>query len=430
MTFEICLHLWRIEVWYFLSFCSVSFEETCEYFPVLFVGFASPEDDHTEPNVRSQKRTLHKILFCWSGWWLPVNDVMRAVSRKYRSYLRWSVLFRGILSTSFRFFSEVTELNTFILKGLKLPGVHVHPFPLLFGNTQRGVQPKLGALRLAPLEILRAKLSNQAAIQQGPAPLPVNHRLSSSSGNRDTVWKIHWWMTREEFMLKWTEKRFLLSEKRVSEDLSRSGYVQATKSLRRCKESSCRKIIRVCWDERRKNNVQPTDSSFFFSLKTDGALLLLRLKPFFVSLLYIFCPSSTNSLMRAGNLTGNLFMSGSAGRRAARRRASGRRVLLSRNEFFNLSHTTMAAWNICFISIYSMLSFSLWIESDQSCDVEGNWLTDTVRNIRDEDVSVSGTRWMFDEDRDDVNLMLGCRRPRAGRPVTCVIAAGCTAHVS
>lgn len=294
MTFEICLHLWRIEVWYFLSFCSVSFEETCEYFPVLFVGFASPEDDHTEPNVRSQKRTLHKILFCWSGWWLPVNDAMRAVSRKYRSYLRWSVLFRGILSTSFRFFSEVTELNTFILKGLKLPGVHVHPFPLLFGNTQRGVQPKLGALRLAPLEILRAKLSNQAAIQQGPAPLPVNHRLSSSSGNRDTVWKIHWWMTREVFMLKWTEKRFLLSEKRVSEDLSSSGYVQATKSLRRCKESSCGKIIRVCWDERRKNNVQPTDSGFFPSLKTDGALLLLRLKPFFVSLLYVFCPFSTN----------------------------------------------------------------------------------------------------------------------------------------
>lgn len=105
--------------------------------------------------------------------------------------------------------------------------------------------------------------------------------------------------------------------------------------------------------------MQPTDSGFFSSLKTDGALLLLRLKPFFVSLLYIFCPSSTNSLMRAGTLTGNLFMSGSAGRRAARRRASGRRVLLSRNEFFNLSHTTMAAWNICFISIYSMLSFSL-----------------------------------------------------------------------
>lgn len=248
----------------------------------------------------------------------------------------------------------MTELNTFILKGLKLPGVHVHPFPLLFGNTQRGVQPKLGALRLAPLEILRAKLSNQAAIQQGPAPLPVNHRLSSSSGNRDTVWKIHWWMTREEFMLKWTEKRFLLWEKRVSEDLSRSGYVQATKSLRRCKESSCRKIIRVCWDERRKNNAQPTDSGFFPSLKTDGALLLLRLKPFFVSLLYIFCPSSTNSLMRAGNLAGNLFMSGSAGRRAARRRASGRRVLLSRNEFFNLSHTTMAAWNICFLFQYTV----------------------------------------------------------------------------
>lgn len=202
------------------------------------------------------------------------------------------------ISQFFQFFSEVIELNKFILKGLKLPGVHVHPFPLLFGNTQRGVQPKLGALRLAPLEILRAKLSNQAAIQQGPAPLPVNHRLSSSSGNRDTVWKIHWWMTREEFMLKWTEKRFLLSEKRVSEDLSRSGYVQATKSLRRCKESSCRKIIRVCWDERRKNNVQPTDSGFFPSLKTDGALLLLRLKPFFVSLLYIFCPSSTNSLMQ------------------------------------------------------------------------------------------------------------------------------------
>lgn len=198
------------------------------------------------------------------------------------------------ISQFFQFFSEVIELNTFILKGLKLPGVHVHPFPLLFGNTQRGVQPKLGALRLAPLEILRAKLSNQAAIQQGPAPLPVNHRLSSSSGNRDTVWKIHWWMTREEFMLKWTEKRFLLSEKRVSEDLSRSGYVQATKSLRRCKESSCGKIIRGCWDERRKNNVQPTDSGFFSSLKTDGALLLLRLKPFFVSLLYVFCPFSTN----------------------------------------------------------------------------------------------------------------------------------------
>lgn len=117
------------------------------------------------------------------------------------------------ISQFFQFFSEVIELNKFILKGLKLPGVHVHPFPLLFENTQRGVQPKLGALRLAPLEILRAKLSNQAAIQQGPAPLPVNHRLSSSSGNRDTVWKIHWWMTREEFMLKWTEKRFLLWEK-------------------------------------------------------------------------------------------------------------------------------------------------------------------------------------------------------------------------
>lgn len=119
---------------------------------------------------------------------------MRAVSRKYRSYLRWSVLFRGILSTSFRFFSEVTELNKFILKGLKLPGVHVHPFPLLFGNTQRGVQPKLGALRLAPLEILRAKLQQSGSHstgastspRQSPAELLIGqqrHRLEDSLMN-------------------------------------------------------------------------------------------------------------------------------------------------------------------------------------------------------------------------------------------------------
>lgn len=97
------------------------------------------------------------------------------------------------ISQFFQFFSEVIELNTFILKGLKLPGVHVHPFPLLFGNTQRGVQPKLGALRLAPLEILRAKRSNQAAIQQAstsphqsPAELLIGqqrHRLEDSLMN-------------------------------------------------------------------------------------------------------------------------------------------------------------------------------------------------------------------------------------------------------
>lgn len=79
--------------------------------------------------------------------------------------------------------------------------------------------------------------------------------------------------------------------------------------------------------------------------------------------------------MRAGNLTGNLFMSGSAGRRAARRRASGRRVLLSRNEFFNLSHTTMAAWNICFFfNIQYVELFTVnWVRPELWC---GGKLTD------------------------------------------------------
>ena len=286
------------------------------------------------------------------------------------------------------------ELNKYILKSLKLPGVHIHPFPLLFWGIQRGVQPKLSALRLAPLEILRAKLSNQAAIQQRPAPLPVNHRLCCSSRSRDTVlggftdeWRGKsscWNGAKNEFYSERKEQVKIWAVQVTYKSPSHYGDVK------RVHTGS------VCWGERRKNHVQPFDSLTF------GAHLLLRLKPFFVSLLYIFCPSLTNCLMQSVKMweleTWQEIFS-CPGLQDGKQRGDEPPVAgyyWVEMKFFNLSHLTMAAWNICFFFLYTVCwafhreSYSLsqtrgvmWREAD--------WLT-LWGNIRDEDVSVSGRR--------------------------------------
>ena len=327
------------------------------------------------------------------------------------------------------------ELNKYILKSLKLPGVHIHPFPLLFWGIQRGVQPKLSALRLAPLEILRAKLSNQAAIQQRPAPLPVNHRLCCSSRSRDTVlggftdeWRGKsscWNGAKNEFYSERKEQVKIWAVQVTYKSPSHYGDVK------RVHTGS------VCWGERRKNHVQPFDSLTF------GAHLLLRLKPFFVSLLYIFCPSLTNRLMQSVKMweleTWQEIFS-CPGLQDGKQRGDEPPVAgyyWVEMKFFNLSHLTMAAWNICFFFFYIQyvelftVNPILWVRPEVWCGGKlTDWHCEGTSEMKMFPCRAGGGRWMFDEDRDDVNLMLRCRRPHAGRPVTCVTAAGCTVHVS